>query len=69
MSVSDKFMFYEASVDGAELKKDITELFIEFAEAMDELTPNSREKSIMMTKLEEAAYFAKASVARDLETR
>lgn len=37
----------------------------EFAYLIDALCPNSREKSIAMTKLEEATMWANASVARN----
>jgi hypothetical protein len=35
------------------------------AVAFDELCPNSREKSVAMTKLEEAVMWANASIARN----
>lgn len=37
----------------------------ELAYLIDELAPNSREKSLAMTKLEEAAMWANASIARN----
>ena len=36
----------------------------DFAELIDELCPDSREKSTAMTKLEEAVMWANASIAR-----
>ncbi|GKU80187.1 hypothetical protein [Paenibacillus sp. L3-i20] len=33
--------------------------------AFDELTPNSREKSLALTKLEEAVFWANAAIARN----
>lgn len=37
----------------------------ELAYLIDELCPNSREKSLAMTKLEESSMWANASVARN----
>lgn len=37
----------------------------ELAELIDELCPNSREKSLSMTKLEESIMWANASIARN----
>jgi hypothetical protein len=37
----------------------------DMAYLIDELCPNSREKSLAMTKLEEATMWANASIARD----
>lgn len=67
--VADKFMFYESTAEGNRRKQEITEAFVEFAQEMEGLVPRGREFSVMMTKLEEAAYFAKAGVSRNLETR
>ena len=68
-NVADKFMFYESTPEGKRLKTDITEMFIALAEELDSMLPAGRNKAIMMTKLEEAAYHAKASTSRALETR
>ena len=37
----------------------------EFAYLIDQLCPNSREKSLAMTKLEESCFWANASIARN----
>lgn len=37
----------------------------EFAIMIDQLCPNSREKSLALTKLEEAVMWANASIARN----
>jgi hypothetical protein len=37
----------------------------EFAEAIDRLCPDSREKSLAFTKLEEAVMWANAAIARN----
>ena len=37
----------------------------EIAYLLDELCPNSREKSLAVTKLEEAVFWANASIARN----
>jgi hypothetical protein len=42
-------------------------LFKEFAEDLAELLPESREKSLAFTALEESSFWAHASVARNVE--
>lgn len=69
MEISDRFMYYEATPEGAERKRKVTMMFVELAEKLDEIVPQGREKSLMLTNLEQAAYFAKAGLGRDLETR
>jgi len=40
-------------------------LFRDLAFALLELTPHSREQALMLTKLEEAAFWGAASIARN----
>jgi hypothetical protein len=41
--------------------------FKDYAEEMNELLPESREKSLAFTALEEASFWAHAAVARNIE--
>ena len=39
--------------------------FVDLAEYLNQSLPDSREKSVVMAKLEEAAFFATAAIARE----
>lgn len=57
---------YHAPKDGQPEKYEVLRSKAkELAYLMDELCPNSREKSLAMTKLEESTMWAKASIARN----
>lgn len=57
---------YHAPKEGQPAKYDaIREKAKELANVIDELCPNSREKSLAMTNLEQAVYWANAAVARN----
>jgi hypothetical protein len=50
--------------DGIAKAKKIQDLFVEFAAELELLTGDrSREKSIMLTKLEESSFYAKRAMA------
>lgn len=44
--------------------EDVRELCRQMANVMDERLPDGREKSVVMTKIEEAMFWAQASLAR-----
>ncbi|KKN52126.1 hypothetical protein LCGC14_0616000 [marine sediment metagenome] len=67
--VENRFTYYETTREGAARKEDITDKFIELAEDLNRLMPDCREKSIMMTKLEEAKMWATSAISRNLVTR
>ncbi len=68
-NVEERFTYYEATREGAARKEDVTDKFIELAEDLNDLVPDCREKSIMMTKLEEAKMWAASAISRNLSTR
>lgn len=57
---------YHAPKDGQPEKYiQLREKAKELAYLIDELCPNSREKSVALTKLEEVSFWSNASVARN----
>jgi hypothetical protein len=57
---------YHAPKDGQPEKyEEIRDTAREFALTINKLCPNSREKSLAMTKLEEAVMWANAAIARN----
>lgn len=62
----EKAFRYHAPKDGqAELYIQIRTKAKEYAYLIDKLVPDSREKSLAMTKLEEAVMWANAGIARN----
>jgi len=57
---------YHAPKEGQPEKYELLRAKVkELAYLIDELCPNSREKSLAMTKLEESSMWANASIARN----
>lgn len=57
---------YHAPKEGQPQKyEDIRAKALEFSLLIDELCPDSREKSLAITKLEESVMWANASIARN----
>ncbi len=57
---------YHAPKDGQPVKyQELRKSGKELAQQVDALCPNSREKSLAMTKIEEAIMWANASIARN----
>jgi outer membrane biosynthesis protein TonB len=59
-----RFSFHPANADTAPKHEAVRSLAIEFAGALDALLPEGREKSLVLTKIEEAMFWANASIAR-----
>lgn len=60
-----RFTFHTATGDQPQRYEKIRFNAGNLAELLDELCPDSREKSLAMTKIEEAVFWANASIARE----
>lgn len=64
-ALGDRFTFHAPpTAQRKELHERIRTAFLEIAAEIDEKVPDGREKSIVMTKLEEAMFWSNAAVAR-----
>lgn len=63
----NRFMFHERSrTDNAAAHDHVRRLCLAAAQDLDELLPDGREKSIVMTHLEDVMMWSNASIARRL---
>jgi hypothetical protein len=60
-----RFTYYPPTGDKASIHEDIRREFLTFALDVIDLIPAGREKSLFVTCLEEAMFWANAGVARD----
>jgi hypothetical protein len=60
-----RFDHHPPKGDQAERYAKVRAAFRELAEALNELCPESREKSVAFTELESAQFWANASIARN----
>lgn len=63
--IENNFMYHAPKEGQQEKYEDIRSCAKEFAYLIDAICPASREKSLAMTKLEEAVMWANASIARN----
>lgn len=63
--IENNFIYHAPKADQPQRYTDIRNKAREFALLIDELCPDSREKSLAMTKLEECMMWANASIARN----
>lgn len=64
-TIENNFTYHALSQDKIDVTNCIRLNAKDLALSIDEVCPNSREKSLAMTKLEEAVMWANASVARN----
>ena len=64
-----RFHSHAPSPEGASRHSDLSGAFLIAAEMVQKICPNGREKSLALTHLENAKFFASAAVARNPETR
>lgn len=57
-----RFVTQAPTPEAASTMVDIREAFADFAEMIDTLAPDSREKSSALTKLEEAKYYTNQAI-------
>jgi hypothetical protein len=63
--IENNFKYHPPKEGQPEKYEAIRSLAKGYAEAIDNLCPNSREKSLAMTKLEEAVFWANAAISRN----
>lgn len=63
--LNKRFTYHPPKGDQAARYVDIRAFATEFAIMLNDKCPTSREKSLALTKLEEAVMFANASIARN----
>lgn len=63
--IENNFMYHAPKNNQQEKYEELREKAKELAYLIDELCPNSREKALANTKLEESVMWANASVARN----
>ena len=64
-AIENNFRYHAPKEGQPEKYTTIRDKAKEFANLLDELCPNSREKSVAMTNLEQAVMWANAAVARN----
>jgi len=67
--IADRFTYHAPSSQGVTRHEALSLGFINLATLVEKICPEGREKSLVMTKLEEAKFWASAGVARNAGTR
>lgn len=60
----NRFSYHAPRPDQIQVYKDIRDAQLVFAAVVDQLVPESREKALAMTNIEQAGFWANAGVAR-----
>lgn len=63
--IERNFTYHTPKNDQPNRYQELRDKAKEFAYLIEQLCPNSREKSLAMTKLEESCFWANASIARN----
>jgi hypothetical protein len=63
----NRFRYHKPDATAARNHEDVRDLFIHIAKDLDEVLPEGREKSLVITKLEEAMFWSNAAIARQTE--
>jgi len=63
--LANRFTYHAPHGDQVTRYQTIRDKAHELADLIDKLTPNSREKSLALTKTEEASMWANAAIARN----
>lgn len=63
--LKNRFTYHPPKGDQTDRYQTIRREALQFAELIDELVPDSREKAVFMTNLEDAVMWANAGIARN----
>lgn len=63
--IKNRFKYHESDPTKVQKMENIRKNFLALAELLNEMCPDSREKSLAITNLEEAQFWANASIARN----
>jgi len=63
--IENNFSYHAPKPGQPEIYQEIREKAKELAYLIDKLAPNSREKSLAMTNLEQSVFWANAAIARN----
>lgn len=63
--IDNRFTYHASKLSQPEIYTEIRELARHYAHRLNEICPESREKSLAITHLEEAVFWANASIARN----
>lgn len=63
MAIRSEFQVHMLNDRGVELANAIAEVFSSALDTLDKIVPPGRERSLVVTKLQEAAFWAKRGVA------
>jgi hypothetical protein len=61
--MKQEFQVHRLNEEGMKKAEAIAEAFSTLLESVEEMCPQSRERSIVVTKLQEASFWAKRSIA------
>ena len=67
--IRDRFTYHTPSQEGIYRHAGLSDAMMSAASAVELICPSGREKSLAMTNLEQAKFWASAAVARNPETR
>ncbi len=67
--IQERFIYHAPSPEGVDRHHALSQACITLAQVIEETCQDSREKSVAMTHLETAKFWASAAVARNPETR
>lgn len=65
MTIRNEFQVHILNDDGVAKAKAIAEIYTTALDALDKLVPDSRERSLMVTTMQESAFWAKRGIAVD----
>jgi hypothetical protein len=65
----DRFKYHRPTAEAAELHDDYRAQIEDLCSWLESRVPNCRERSLAITKLEEAMFWANAAIAREISAK